>query len=155
MARTKTFCPTCGQATNSRRTTLNAKHVEGLRFAAGFDPEPMPLHALGRHFGGTNSTVYQAFYECRYFGLTMHPVDDAGKDILGVWLLTDLGRWFLADWEDVPRWVEIFDNRVVEMATDKVGITKIPNIKVDHDYAVSQMRAATVDEVTANAKRRA
>lgn len=138
------FCDECGRPKNKRWVTLNTAMTTGLAFCASFRPEPMVLGDLGRAFGNS-ATTYLAFYCLRYFGLADWYDHEHPKN--GLWVPTAQGLWFLEGMHEVPRRVRVFNNQVIERDPRMIGIESVPYVKVDIDYARSQMDAATDEDV--------
>lgn len=149
MAEEVTYCGECGRRTGPRWISLSAKMVEGLAFVATYTDRLMPLQDLADHYGGTHTAGYQAFHNLRYFELIEWP-EGKGKG----WRITKKGEWFLADEEDVPRRVRVFDSVVIETDPRMIGITQVPRLKMNLDIAREQMTPLTDEEAAANVARR-
>jgi hypothetical protein len=149
MAKEVKYCGECGRPLTKRWISLSAKMVQGLRFCATYTDRPMPLRELGEYFGGTQTTAYQEFHNLRYFGL-VEWAEGKGSG----WRITQRGEWFLADEDDVPRRVRVFDSQVIETDPQMIGITQVPKIKMDIERAREQMDPLTNEEAAANVDRR-
>lgn len=134
-----THCESCGQRLpEARKETLSKIKVEILMSAGELVAGTMVNRfKLKQVDACTEPSHYNNFQKLRYHGLIAKVKKD-GQPVLNEWCITRNGFRFLRGKIDLPKYVLIKQNHVVERAKEMVNLTKVwqgaPYLETSFEY---------------------
>jgi hypothetical protein len=118
-------CPNCGQKVReAHKETLNKHKLSILQIAASYvvntNVNDFSLDDLS---GNTNN--YNNWQKLRYHGLIHHVRNSRGLVKRGHWLITRNGWAFLRGELDLPKWVLVRDNTIVDRSGRLINVKDV------------------------------
>lgn len=137
-------CPCCTQYAKTYTRQLNSGMAASLlaiyQRTKQLAPKDGWLH-IPKDFVGADkklATVLgnREYARLRYWGLLEHndgPNADSDTKGSGVWRLTKLGEDFVLGEVEVPKWIALYDNRVMKRASEKTDIRHALGTRFSYD----------------------
>jgi hypothetical protein len=118
-------CEHCGQELKqARRETLNKHELSILQTAAHHVAETnVNDFQLDDLSGSVNH--YNNWQKLRYHGLVHHVRDSRGQTKRGHWLITRNGWAFLRGELDLPKWVTVKENAIVQRSGRLINVRDV------------------------------
>lgn len=121
-----TICSHCHQKIReTHKEVLNKHKVLMLRDAAGLVKDTMVNDFAKSDLPAQDHSAYGNFQKLRYHGLITPTRDDTGNRIKGRWLITRNGWAFLRGELELPKFVLVRDNNVIERSPERIGIRQV------------------------------
>lgn len=117
------ICPTCGHRVMRNKHRFSRSLADILLKIAEKYTWGTPFH-LQRDLNLTKNEYTNA-QKLKYFGLLEKHHNSGGKHIVGIWIITPLGRRLIRGEQRIPEWVETYQNNVVDQARELTGIGEV------------------------------
>lgn len=118
----KTFCPTCGQPMDRYKHSISRMLSNILLTVRNFH---VPFHL--QKDAKLTKNQYNNFQKLHYWGLVSNDCEESGY-----WFITYHGRRFLNGEISIPKWVQTFNNSVVDESDELIHISKC--IELSNSY---------------------
>jgi len=130
------FVGGCGQKVNVRTVHLSKTLVNGLRAChqAYVEGRPFIISEIKK----TSGSEYTHFYNLKYFGLVEKVLTPEGLPTKE-WRITNLGIWFLNDWEDAPERAYVARGDRLLGTEGKVSIKDVRYVEVTRESVIAEM----------------
>lgn len=105
------YCPCCGQFVKAYRRIIRGNHARFLLDVARKTSKEQPwVHYKKCIFGGRD------YNYLRHFGLA------ETQERTGFWQVTEFGMDFIREKASIPAWIVVYNNKVLDKATNVVTI---------------------------------
>lgn len=121
------ICHACGQKVQeAHKESLNKMKLTMLQKAAKHVMETMKNDFRVYDFVGEDEfKLFNNFQKLRYHGLITPARDNQDRRIKGRWLITRNGWAFLRGELDIPRYVLVRNNRIVEKSSERTLVRDV------------------------------
>lgn len=109
----KEYCQCCGQSISKHKHSLSKNMIRILHKAATCGISNFHLQ---QHINLTKNE-YANFQKLKYWGLVVR-----SPHLSGYWQITKQGILFIKGETDLPKWVQTFNNKVVDTSKDLVSV---------------------------------
>lgn len=120
---------TCGEMhviSPPHKETMNKMKLVMLKRAAAHVMETHDNNFMVREIADDDEfKLFNNFQKLRYHGLITPVRDNNNKRIKGQWLITRNGWAFLKGQKDLPKYVLVKDNHIVERSTERVTLRNV------------------------------
>lgn len=109
---------------SSHKEQLSAHKLKMLRRAAR-EVESTGRNEFSIRIFADSITDYNNLQKLRFHGLIAHPKKDGVKVRGGMWLITRQGWEFMEGKIELPKWVEIEKNHIIDRSVETIGVRDV------------------------------